>query len=871
MKPIRIIARRSLALALSLLLILSLVPSALAEGESEITNYSASTADDILVSPKRGDGHLNFGEEDDVSTLSTRGEDNKEVSIAAVSIEQALKNVCTKKFSHLENVEPYYLSYVSVPGTQGTIYDGYNNEGDTGAGVAGIRRYYFSERDSSSLVKNISFVPNTSYSGQASISYYGHYRYTAEENGKNVVKESSYAGHIYITVTRQVPGISYATDGEAIAFSADDFATYTQAVNGRTFRYIAFTLPSSEKGALYYNYVDSSIYDFIVTPGTPFYRSTSPSVDKVYYVPKEGYSGEFQLAFSGVDSANLPINGEINITVTNNGPSHTQPRIEGPFVYQVLAGRSVSLYTPSDTNKESAFESECQRNLGSSFYEFRFTSLPEAQAGVLYNDSVSSGSDRRVAANRAYRYPSDIRFSAAPGYSGVVSVPIVVSSRNGKYFDSAIRFIVTDKGDRPLYYTVEPESRVNLNDYDFADACYQATGHTIYRVHFDSLPHNSAGALYCYGDEPVVTRKDAYYYINMNDDRSISRLSFLASSTFTGTVEIPFTGYAYGYSSSNGRSFHGVITITSNKTVIDSTEKPPIGGTSSLFTYYTSGPAVSLNASDLILAASAALPGAPVKVYLGRPENGTGKLCLDFASLSRNEPFDSALAHDVADLSRVSFLPKAGFSGTTRITYTMTDAQGNSFAGNLQFVVTPPTHSQYFSDMDGVKWAIPAVDFFRYYGTTNGTSLTAFGPNAPMKRGDFLLLLSRAFALPGYGRESFADVPQDKYYAEAIASAKALGIATGEATDNFDPEGAIKREDAALFLYRALRRIDAIEPGSAAELSRFPDGGTVSPYAAEAMGALVRDGVFQGYVHNLLPARTLSRAETITILYRGLT
>ena len=137
----------------------------------------------------------------------------------------------------------------------------------------------------------------------------------------------------------------------------------------------------------------------------------------------------------------------------------------------------------------------------------------------------------------------------------------------------------------------------------------------------------------------------------------------------------------------------------------------------------------------------------------------------------------------------------------------------------------------------------------------------------------------------------------DKYYAAAIASAKALGVVTDADTRKvpnpeyeaalqanpkakprvsatvmgFDPEAAITREDAALFLYRALLRAGKVRPGSADDLARFPDAGSVSAASAEAMGALVRDGVFQGYVNNLLPKRTLSRAESMAVLYRAFT
>ena len=101
------------------------------------------------------------------------------------------------------------------------------------------------------------------------------------------------------------------------------------------------------------------------------------------------------------------------------------------------------------------------------------------------------------------------------------------------------------------------------------------------------------------------------------------------------------------------------------------------------------------------------------------------------------------------------------------------------------------------------------------------------------------------------GTASFADVPADKYYAAAVAGARSLGIVSGSATDNFYPEDGITRQDAALYLYRALRRAAGISPGAASDLASFRDASDVSSYAVEAMGALVRLGVFDGAGENL--------------------
>ena len=50
--------------------------------------------------------------------------------------------------------------------------------------------------------------------------------------------------------------------------------------------------------------------------------------------------------------------------------------------------------------------------------------------------------------------------------------------------------------------------------------------------------------------------------------------------------------------------------------------------------------------------------------------------------------------------------------------------------------------------------------------------------------------------------ENFADVPESAYYYNAVGSAKAAGIASGDGA-NFMPEDSITRQDLITLAYRA--------------------------------------------------------------------
>jgi hypothetical protein len=891
----RFVKPLSLALALSLLLTFVL-PARAAENDDDA--YSASV-EDIIIKPKRVDGHVTFGSAGDVETLSFRGADKKMISVSVTSVQEAFAQACTRYFENkLTGAQLDYIATLNLDATQGTIYNGYNTEGDTGEGVAGVRKYYYSNTDPSNYhISDIRFVPKSSFSGNALISYNGYYHFTeTDEYGKEVVKNGSYSGRLYIIVDKQEPGIAYTTDGEPARFLSQDFNAYTLAVTGRSFKYITFRLPSAAEGTLYYNYIDpkTGLYDYAVAPGSRYYPTAAPTVNKVAFVPAKDYEGTVRIEFTGVDTAGVEIRGEVLIKVTANGPGHTQPSAEGPFVYKVAAGRPVSL-SRDDFAKATVDE----LGAGASFLCFSLAALPKASEGVLYDDGASYyygkvGSEHYAAVGMNYYSPENLRFVAATGYTGVASVPIVVTATDGSHFDSMLRFVVSGGTGEQFHYYVEPERRVSLIASDFSDVCYKQFGCDVSRVHFSTLPPQSSGTLYYNGSAPVTTHNGDMYYKTQLDS-----LSFLANAGFVGDITFQFTAYAVDFTNANYHAYNGRITITST-TVVE--VRPTIGGSAKLISFESNGTAVPLDSAKILDAIGSSLPGTPKTIRFDQPPKG--HLYLDFNSLTSYTVANPGQTYPIGDISRVYYLPGANFSGTERIGYTVSDASGNSFGGNIEFKVTQPAVSHYFSDMGNHSWAVSAVDFFRHYGIVMGNSSTGFGPNGEMKRGDYILLLDRLFSFPeAWTSVSFDDVPQGIYYADALAKAKECGIVTGTpvlvevtpapeepagpGTDGqdaperkpvyeerlfFDPNGAITREEAALYLYRALRWSNSgIQPGSADDLASFRDSGDVSPKAVAAMGALVRMGVFNGDYGHLYPDKPLTRAQAVTILYRALT
>ena len=150
----------------------------------------------------------------------------------------------------------------------------------------------------------------------------------------------------------------------------------------------------------------------------------------------------------------------------------------------------------------------------------------------------------------------------------------------------------------------------------------------------------------------------------------------------------------------------------------------------------------------------------------------------------------------------------------------------------------------------------------------SGVSDTEFAPASNIKRGDFILILTRMLGVNNEFTENFADVPESAYYYQAIGSAKAAGIAQGSG-ENFMPENSITRQDLITLAYRAfLAKGYIAETEDFTSLDAFADKGDISDYAETAMASMVKAGIIQGSNGNVNPKGFATRAEVAVMCAR---
>ena len=99
----------------------------------------------------------------------------------------------------------------------------------------------------------------------------------------------------------------------------------------------------------------------------------------------------------------------------------------------------------------------------------------------------------------------------------------------------------------------------------------------------------------------------------------------------------------------------------------------------------------------------------------------------------------------------------------------------------------------------GATWYEKAQNWAKEKGISDGTN-----PNGTINRAQMVTMLWRAMGQPAAASgASFADVPADSYYAQAVSWAVENGITAGVGNGRFDPNATCTRAQIATFLHRS--------------------------------------------------------------------
>ena len=155
---------------------------------------------------------------------------------------------------------------------------------------------------------------------------------------------------------------------------------------------------------------------------------------------------------------------------------------------------------------------------------------------------------------------------------------------------------------------------------------------------------------------------------------------------------------------------------------------------------------------------------------------------------------DWAVENDITSgTSGTEFSPDETCTRAQAVTFLWRANGQPDAAGNTPF--TDVATSSYYND--AVQWAVAN-------GITSGTSPNTFEPDAPVTRAQVMTFLYRNADSPSTrDSASFADVPTDAYYRDAVRWAVTQGITAGTSATAFSPDESCTRAQIVTFLYRS--------------------------------------------------------------------
>ena len=156
----------------------------------------------------------------------------------------------------------------------------------------------------------------------------------------------------------------------------------------------------------------------------------------------------------------------------------------------------------------------------------------------------------------------------------------------------------------------------------------------------------------------------------------------------------------------------------------------------------------------------------------------------------------------------------------------------------------------------------------------NGMNEAEFRPDATMTRAQYATIVVKALGLTPKANGKFKDVASNAWYAAYVGTANAYGIVNGVSDTEFNPEGTITRQEAAVMTIRAAKLCGLDTAMSEAEqndiLCDYMDYRQIASWAKESMAYCYWNEILNTDDLNAEPTREILRCEVAEMLYRML-
>ena len=485
-----------------------------------------------------------------------------------------------------------------------------------------------------------------------------------------------------------------------------------------------------------------------------------------------------------------------------------------------------------------------------------------ATSGRSKSFNITNNSSSRVmylsCSNPTGYTVSGVPSTLAPGSSAAVSIYLDSTASEGTY-------------NRTLQITgYYEENGVRGNSQTFSLAVYAVVGGTGYSLSVDPSTKDLGKLAEGY-DEKAAKEKEITVTVENKGVSSLQMNGVKGNDHFTVTA----------VKSENETLKNGEKT---DYKVVPKKDLA-VGSYTDTITFQTKeGATAALKATVVVEKKLAPLSVEPAALNFGTVEEGYSAITPQTVTLKNNTEYaiqlnqPSSYSYEIGALSHTALAagasatftirPRAGlpantYTGTVEITSNRETAQLS-----VQFAVTRPAGPSAFSDVAAGSTFAADSAYVSQKGLMSGVGNGNFNPQAPITRGQLVTILYRLEGQPAVSGLGFSDVAAGSYCEKAVKWAAVTGITTGGNDGLFRPGDPITREQMATFLYR-YNQHKGFFTISFADLSTFPDAGSIASYAKDAMswanGSSLINGTSDG---RLNPSGGATRGQAAAILHR---
>ena len=178
--------------------------------------------------------------------------------------------------------------------------------------------------------------------------------------------------------------------------------------------------------------------------------------------------------------------------------------------------------------------------------------------------------------------------------------------------------------------------------------------------------------------------------------------------------------------------------------------------------------------------------------------------------------------------------------------------------------------TEMFTDVTK-NWAYPGIQYCVTHQLMSGVGGNLFAPKMTTTRAQIVQILYNLEGEPKVsGTTPFTDLTQN-WYKDAVLWAYQTGVVSGTSATTFAPDLPVTREQIAVILMGYAEKVLGVtRTWTPADLSTFPDAGSVSGWAKDALADAVALGLISGAsnggVTYLNPKGSATREQVATIL-----